>query len=102
MKTHNTSIDSEKEIITLEKKLLKVRSEDFVADLRRMSVSEMEAKLSELSKQYQDVITASKEDVELQRLKDQVTDLQGPYNDAKKQNLLTARFVSLLLKEKAE
>ncbi len=94
------SLSDQKEIVKLEKKLIDLRSESYVSELRGLNSSELDSKLLELAKHKQEIITSMKNDDELNRIAEEAKELKKPYNESKKQNELISRFVGLLIKEK--
>ena len=92
----------EKEIIKLEKTVLRTMGEEYIAEVRMLSKEQLEYKLLSLAKHLQEIITTQNNDEALTQAKDKKTELEAPYREQKKGNASISRFISLLLKDKFE
>lgn len=95
-------LSAEKEVIALEKKLLKDEQRTFIDEVRAMPETALKDTILRLNKGLQDNITAKQNDEELKNAQNHVSNLKAPYDTFKKKNAQKVRFVSLLLKEKYE
>lgn len=73
---------------------------EFTATVDRLSVSELETRLSTYAKESEKVSDAQEQDEELENAKNLVAELSGPYKDAKKAIRLKMRYIIKLIKDK--
>lgn len=98
-------LHQEKEIVSLEKKILKLVEKGELPDsqieqLRGLARHDLDIELLRLAKQREETVSAQKNDEELQKKKEEVRELNAPYAEQLKKNKLLARFVALLIGEK--
>lgn len=91
--------DQEKEVTKLEKALIKDGREDFVLEMRRADISQLETKLLGLAKHSQEITNTKNRDEELLAAKQRKSELEAPYREQTNYNKKLARFVSLVLKD---
>ena len=92
-------LSQDKEIIKLEKKLVRNFQTDFVTDVRKMDKQELDRKLLDLAKYSQAIKSTMKIDDKLIDAKNTVSSLKRPYNEDIRGNNEKARFVALVMEE---
>jgi len=95
-------LSEEKEIIKIEKKLLKNFEDSFVTEIRGMTPTQLEERIVAFTKAAQENITAKKEDEALEQARKVVNSLNAPYSEFQRKNSEKMRFISLVLQEKTE
>lgn len=73
---------------------------EFAADVDALSVSDLEARLSKLAKDFEAVDDAQKADEELKSTKVMASELAAPYTDAKKATRLKTKYVIASIRDK--
>lgn len=73
---------------------------DFVTTVDGLSVADLESKLANYAKEQQKVDEAQENDEDLERAKAEVSELAGPYRDARKALKLKMRYIVELIKDK--
>ncbi len=91
--------DQEKEVTKIEKALIRDGREDFVLEMKRADISQLEAKLLELAKHAQEIQNTKDRDDELIQARRKKSDLEAPYREQTRYNKKLARFVALTLKD---
>lgn len=91
--------DQEKEIVTLEKALIKDGRQDWIKEMRVAEKDQLEFKLLNLAKHAQEITNTKNRDEELLKAKKHKSSLEAPYREQTKYNKKLSRFVSLLLIE---
>lgn len=97
-----SELKKQKEIVVLEKRLNKEFGEGFTSDLRALPVSELDFKLLQMAKHFEEIVTTQREDDKLRKAREGVRELNAPYVEQKKQNKLKSRFLALLIEDKKE
>ena len=95
------TLNSEKEIIELERKILKERSAEFISNLRGMNLVELDKELVIKTKESHETQTAMNTNEKLDKVKKEKTELEAPYKDTLNSIKRHLRFVALLIKEKS-
>jgi hypothetical protein len=73
---------------------------EFAATVDGLSVADLEKKLSTYAKEQEKVIEAQERDVGLEDAKAKVSELSGPYNDAKKAIRIKMRYLIAIIRDK--
>lgn len=73
---------------------------EFTPTVDGLSLADLENKLSTYAKEAEKVLEAMEDDEELEQAKASVTELRGPYTDAKKAIRLKMRYIIALIKDK--
>lgn len=94
-------MEESKRQATLEK-LQKHLAESFVDDVRVADEKAMRDKIVQLSKELEDHDEIKKNDSTLNALKEQVSDLNGGYKDARKEKSNRLKYVILTLEERGK
>ena len=89
----------EKEVTKLERYLKRNGSPNLVEDLRRLSLEQLKKRMQDQAIHKQDTITEKQNDEKLNKLKDQVREMNATYNEQIRMNDKISRFVSLLMKD---
>ena len=74
----------------------------FISEARGFTKAQLEAKLLELSKYREQIEEAQKDDPDIQEMKEELKELNRPYNESKKANSLKSKAIYLLMLEQAE
>lgn len=74
--------------------------EGFVDEVDRLSIPELEMRISRYQKSLQESEEHRENNEVLNKLKDEVSTLSGPYNDVKKAVKLKTKYIIELIKEK--
>lgn len=93
-------MDLEKEIYKLEKYLRRQKDEEYIVDLRRLDVDQLQERMKKQALYRQETITAKQKDVGLSEAKETARSLAAPYNESLRMGDKISRFISLLLEEK--
>jgi hypothetical protein len=87
---------------SLEKMKKKVEKDfpDFVVEIQSCGPDSIKNRLGVYAKELAATIQAQESDEDLERAKNLVSELSGPYNDAKKAIILKVRYLKALSEEK--
>lgn len=85
----------------LEKKVFKLAGgKEFKEEVDRLSVSQLNERITKMQKQLQESEEHKEQNVALQNAKAEVKELSGPYNDVKKAVSVKTKYIIALIKEK--
>lgn len=85
----------------LEKKVFKLAGgKEFKEEVDRLSVAQLEARITNMQKALEDSEDHKEQNVALQQAKDEVKMISGPYNDVKKAVKVKTKYVIALIREK--
>ncbi len=81
---------------------LKVEKEmpDFANEVAGLSVDDLNGRLSQLAKDYEEIQTAKEADEDLESLRSAASEAAAPYRDGKKAVRLKSSYIVALIKEK--
>jgi len=79
---------------------LRVEMPEFVEEVDSASVSDLESRLSRLTKDYEATEEAQKNDEELENAKALVKELSAPYREAKTMIKLKTKYIIASIKDK--
>ena len=85
----------------LENKLFKLPGgQEFKEEVDRLSIQQLEARISRMQKDLDDSEEHKKNNEALNKVKNEKAELEGPYNDVKKAVKIKTKYIIELIKEK--
>lgn len=94
--------DLEKEIVKLERYLLRQGRDELIRELRSLDVKKLENRLLGQAKHEQEIMDTKANDQKLKEAKEQARDYNSVYTEQLRMNKKIARFISLLMKEQGQ